>query len=66
MQKPKPFVRKPRKRVVSRSFRVPAHIDKALDAEAKKREWSKTFLIKYILVSWVNYNNEVKIQMDAE
>jgi predicted transcriptional regulator len=49
------FKRKPRKRVVSRSFRVPPDVDKQLDAEAKKRGWTKSFLIRDIIVSWIRY-----------
>lgn len=49
------FKRRPRKRVVSRSFRVPPDVDKALDAEAKRLHWSKSFLIRDILVSWLRF-----------
>ena len=52
---PKPFVRRPRKRVVSRSFRVPPDIDAMLGVEARKRDWSKSFLIRDILISWCRY-----------
>jgi predicted transcriptional regulator len=51
-----PFKRRPRKRVVSRSFRVPPEVDRMLDEEARKRDWSKSFLIRDILVSWASYN----------
>ena len=47
--------RKPKKRVVSRSFRVPPDVDRMLAAEAGKRDWSKSFLIKDILIGWCNY-----------
>jgi predicted transcriptional regulator len=43
-------------RVVSRSFRVPPEVDRMLDEEARKRDWSKSFLIRDILVSWASYN----------
>jgi hypothetical protein len=49
------FKRKPKKRVVSRSFRIPPEVDRMLDVEAAKRDWSKSFLIKDILVGWLNY-----------
>lgn len=49
------FKRKPRKRVVSRSFRVPPDVDKALDAEARRKQWTKSFLIRDILVSWLTF-----------
>jgi hypothetical protein len=49
------FKRKPKKRVVSRSFRIPPEVDRMLDAEAARRDWSKSFLIKDILVGWCNY-----------
>jgi hypothetical protein len=49
------FKRRPRKKVVSRSFRVPPDIDRMLDSEAKKRDWSKSFLIRDILISWCRY-----------
>jgi flagellar basal body-associated protein FliL len=49
------FRRKPKKRVVSRSFRIPPDVDKALEAEARRLQWSKSFLIRDILVSWLRY-----------
>ena len=49
------FKRKSKKRVVSRSFRIPPDVDRMLDVEARKREWTKSFLIKDILVSWCRY-----------
>ena len=49
------FKRKPRSRVVSRSFRVPPDVDKALDVEARRKRWSKSFLIREILTSWLTY-----------
>lgn len=47
--------RKPKRRVVSRSFRIPPAVDRALEAEARKKSWTKSFLIRDILVSWVNF-----------
>ena len=49
------FKRKPRKRVVSRSFRVPPDIDRALDRIAREKGWSKSLLIRDVLVSYVTY-----------
>lgn len=49
------FKRKPRKRVVSRSFRVPPDIDKQLGAIARSKGWSKSLLIRDVLVSYVTY-----------
>jgi predicted transcriptional regulator len=51
-----PFKRRPEKRVVSRSFRVPPALDRALDEEARKRDWSKSFLIKEILTNWLTFH----------
>lgn len=49
------FKRRPKKRVVSRSFRIPPDVDKALDAEAARKQWTKSFLIRDIIVSWLTY-----------
>ena len=49
------FKRKPRKRVVSRSFRIPPDVDRELDKAAKEKRWSKSFLIRDILVSWLTF-----------
>ena len=49
------FKRKPKKRVVSRSFRVPPDVDRALEVEARRKRWSKSFLIREILTSWLTY-----------
>lgn len=54
------FKRRPRKKVVSRSFRVPPDIDKALGEEARKRDWTKSFLIRDILIGWVRYQQGEK------
>jgi hypothetical protein len=50
------FKRKPRKIVVSRSFRVPPAVDKALDAEARRKGWSKSMLIRDILQNWLTFH----------
>lgn len=61
---PKPFQRRPRKRVVSRSFRIPPDVDRILDAEAKRKQWTKSFLIRDILVGWCTYN-KAKSKVEA-
>lgn len=49
------FKRKPKKRAVSRSFRIPPDVDRALDEAAREKQWTKSFLIRDILVSWLQY-----------
>lgn len=49
------FKRKPKRRGVSRSFRVPPDVDRALEVEARRKRWSKSFLIREILTSWLTY-----------
>lgn len=49
------FKRKPRSRVVSRSFRIPPDVDKELEKAAGEKRWSKSFLIRDILVGWLVY-----------
>jgi len=49
------FKRKVKKRVVSRSFRISPEIDRMMTEHARRKGWSKSFLIKEILVSWANY-----------
>ena len=51
----KPFQRRPKKRVVSRSFRIPPEVDRMLDEYAREKDWTKSFLIRDILVSWANF-----------
>ena len=50
-----PFPRKPKKRAVSRSFRVPPAVDRALDQEARKQNRSKSWLIVEIITAWFTY-----------
>jgi hypothetical protein len=50
-----PFKRRPKKRVVSRSFRIPPDVDRELDLAAREKRWSKSFLIRDILVGWLVY-----------
>lgn len=49
------FKRKPKRRVVSRSFRIPPDVDKALDQIARDKGWTKSFLIRDVLVGYVRY-----------
>jgi hypothetical protein len=58
------FKRKPKKREVSRSFRIPPDVDRALSDEARKKGWTKTFLIRDILHSWFKYQGAAKSHVD--
>ena len=49
------FRRKVKKRVISRSFRITKDIDRLLTEHARKKGWTKTFLIQEIIQSWVTY-----------
>lgn len=49
------FKRRPKRRVVSRSFRIPPDVDRALEKAAREKRWSKSFLIREILTSWLTY-----------
>ena len=53
---PKPFQRRPKKRVVSRSFRIPPEVDRELDRVAREKGWTKSFLIRDILFFWFQFN----------
>lgn len=55
------FKRRPKKREISRSFRIPPDVDRALAEEAIKRRWTKTFLIRDILCSWLSFQQAKKI-----
>jgi hypothetical protein len=65
-----PTPRKPKKRVVSRSFRIPPDVDRALAVEARRKQWTKSFLIRDILVGWLVYRKAMKTEQtlvgDAE
>lgn len=50
------FKRKPRRRVVSRSFRIPPDVDRDLDVIAKEKSWTKSFLIRDIIVSYIGFH----------
>ncbi len=56
-----PFKRKPKRRVVSRSFRIPPDVDKALDQAAAEKSWTKSFLIRDILISWLTFRKAQKV-----
>lgn len=47
--------RRPKRREVSRSFRVPPDVDRELEAAAREKRWSKSFLIRDILVGWLTF-----------
>jgi len=64
--KPKPFARRPKPRLVSRSFRIPLAIDKALGIEARKRGWTKTFLIKEFVIAGIKYHQADKGKLPEE
>jgi hypothetical protein len=58
--------RRPRKREVSRSFRIPPDVDRELATAAREKRWSKSFLIRDILVGWLTYRNAgPKLDMKA-
>jgi hypothetical protein len=58
------FKRRPKKRVVSRSFRVPPDVDRELELAAREKRWTKSFLIRDILVGWLEFR-KVKGKIDA-
>jgi hypothetical protein len=55
------FKRKPKKRDISRSFRIPPDVDRALAEEAARRRWTKTFLIRDILCGWLSFQQAKQI-----
>ena len=57
---PKPLHRRPKKRVVSRSFRIPPDVDRELERAARDKQWTKSFLIRDILVGWLTYRKASK------
>lgn len=58
-------IRRPKKRELSRSFRIPKAVDQALDEEAHKKQWTKSFLIREILINWLNYHRATKIPVQT-
>jgi hypothetical protein len=60
------FKRKPRKRVVSRSFRLSPKEDDALGKEARRKGCSKSHLIRDILKSWLVFHQAKKIHSGGE
>ena len=53
--------RRPKRKELSRSFRIPPDVDRALDAAAREKRWSKSFLIRDILVGWLTYRNKTEM-----
>ena len=49
--------RRPKRREVSRSFRIPPDVDRELAKAAVEKRWSKSFLIRDILCGWLAYRN---------
>ena len=47
--------RRPKRREVSRSFRIPPDVDRELEKAAREKRWSKSFLIRDILVGWLTF-----------
>jgi len=47
--------RRPKRREVSRSFRIPPDVDRELAKVAAEKAWTKSFLIRDILYSWFTY-----------
>ena len=61
------FRRKIKKREVSRSFRVPPEVDRMLGYHARRKQWTKSFLIRDILVSWCTYHKaKEKLETSSE
>jgi hypothetical protein len=61
------FKRRPKKRVVSRSFRVPPDVDRELELAAREKRWTKSFLIRDILCGWLAFRKAKKVhEGDAE
>ena len=56
--------RRLKRREVSRSFRIRPEVDRALDKEAAKKGWTKSFLIRDIIHSWFTYRTaRAKIEL---
>jgi predicted DNA-binding protein len=60
------FKRKPKKRVAARSVRIPPEVDKALDKEARRKGWSKSLLIRDILIGWLQFQKASAIHKETE
>jgi flagellar basal body-associated protein FliL len=60
------FKRRPKKRVLARSVRIPPEVDKALEKEARRKGWSKSLLIRDILISWLTFQKAHKIHSGEE
>lgn len=58
--------RRPKRKEVSRSFRISLEIDRALDAEAVRKGWTKSFLIRDIIRGWFTYRQaREKVEIEA-
>ena len=60
------FKRKPSRRVAARSVRLPPEVDRALGAEARKKGWSKSLLIRDILTSWLIFQKASKVHEEQK
>ena len=58
--------RRPKKREVSRSFRIPPDVDRELAVAAREKRWSKSFLIRDILVGWLTYRKAASVHLDVD
>ena len=52
--------RKPKTRTVNRSFRIPPEVDRALAVEARRKGWTKTWLIRNIIHAHVTYQKTLQ------
>ena len=59
------FQRKPSRRLVPRSFRIPPQLDRSLGAAARKAGKTKSALIKDILVGWVEFQ-QARARVDLD
>jgi hypothetical protein len=53
--------RKPKNREVMRSFRITRALDRELTAAADKRNWSKSFLMRDIIESWLTFDRATTV-----
>lgn len=54
------FQRRPAKRQVTRTFRVPPATDKAIEKVCRERDVSKSTLIREILEGWLIYHKALE------
>lgn len=60
------FKRRPKKKMASRSFRCSLEVDRMLDQEARRRGWTKSFLIKDIIHNWFSYHKAKRKVEDVD